>query len=239
MKQLILNCSCLLLSLNLSYGQIQSGQISFIRIDSFSQEYEWKAGKGSSDTIVVMEKGNWKVQVVDDSNYKIPYENGRDTLTSWFSPDQILTPGQYDNIQYSDLKLKKSYNYALKDGVYQLQASFRMFEDFPKPGVVSKMTIDRNDRKTFAGVEGYKLEYTETIHGSERVVTGYVTDKIAFPFRLFFEHEGLGNTCPLYLEQYYRGTPRKKKVFQLIAIQETSKATAVNTIGEYLKKIKG
>lgn len=236
MKQLFTLLILLCAGPNIASSQVQSGELTFLYIDSVSYQHNWRPGKGSSDTMIVYVNGKLNIYVLDDTNYKNSVEHSRDTVSYLFTPACMLS--DKDRIvRYFDLKNKRSDNYLKTADGYQKVMSFRMYESYRPPSSISDVQIDRQDKKIIAGVEGFKLCYLETIKGTVFQVSGYVTEDIQFPFQLYFGYNGPLKICPLYMETIPVNLPGNKKIVQLLSVKKQPKATVAKVIASTMKMV--
>jgi len=220
---------------------ITSGRIEIIQIDSFSPQHDFKnpekIAPEISDTIVVTQNGVLTVMVVNGQNLFQTFERRRDTTVCLFSDASVLSYSRNPEdiiVRYFDFSRMLSYNYRKGESGPEKHMTFRMFEDWHLPKeTLTEYKEDRSRTMEMAGISGFYVQYRIQTKQGEKIVKGYISDKVTFPLALSSPKDQKVQFLPLYLEEYLIKKPENKKVVQLISMHKLERAQVEQQIKVY------
>ena len=165
-------------------AQVTSGKLTYVFIDS--TQYNSMC-PDCSETIVCVRDGQETVFLINESNYHIPYESSRDTVTFYFTPDRVVSLSQA-SVRYYDLKKEESINYRPMGDSLQEAMHFRMYADYFGSKKAEKPTVQeqRSDSPfaTSSRYENYVLRSTENNTVLDEVKIEWTTE-IEVPILIF------------------------------------------------------
>ena len=119
-------------------AQITEGECAFVMTDSVNGDFQYLLGvardstyklpENWSDTVIEFKNGHLSQRVVDTSNYKETYEQGRDTLTAFFNAHYVLGFRGYNTVHLTDLDAKISTVYVKKQGKYVEKRTMKLYD---------------------------------------------------------------------------------------------------------------
>lgn len=208
---MVLSLTILGLLPGLLSAQIESGILTFVRIDSVGPFLN--APKRASDTVIALINGRESVYVVNDENKHLSYEQSRDTTIFYFTDEWVIS---YSKSRKSygvcNLKTKISKNVVKTNGAsYQAAGRFRMYEDYyrntaPTAAVQSFEAKDTCSTGEFSKVERYhyNLIYTQANTKISQIDVCLTTD-IQVPINLFLQYPQDLKACPVRYQKVNEG----------------------------------
>jgi hypothetical protein len=220
-------------------GQISSGWVSFVTVDSVLPKPNARTGSGYTDTVVAIVSGIEQVIIIDDSNRAFPYEKARDTLEYYFTKRFVVSRERGGSFyRVFDLKARKRLNIVKERGVLRLGNTYDMYVPYwedtytTAPQVLLTPSVVHGGNLPFScQAESYALKTSDnhTIYSIEICTT----QAILMPLSGILGYPKDILACPVW---YARWGLEQSSHWRLLAYEKIEEASVVSRLEEGLRQ---